>query len=127
MMKRFPVDPLMQPSNQGCSPLIDLYETEKYLVFEAELPGVDPEEVVLQVVEHFLIVEGKCPPSQREASGVTGTFLCMERQARTFRRILNIPIAVDITKGSATYRNGVVTIRFPKLKGKRITIPIEQK
>jgi len=53
--------------------------------------------------------------------------LCMERQARTFRRILNIPIAVDITKGSATYRNGVVTIRFPKLKGKRITIPIEQK
>jgi len=127
MMKRFPVDPLMQPASQCCSPLIDLYETESHLVFEAELPGVDPEEVVLQVVEHFLIVEGTCPPSRREMGGAAGTFLCMERQGRTFRRILNIPIAVDITKGSATYRNGVVTVRFPKLKGKRITIPIEQK
>lgn len=118
---------MLPTSEQGCSPLIDLYETEDHLVFEIELPGVELTDVLLQVVEHFLIVEGKCPPLLQGARGQVGRFLCMERQTRTFRRILNIPIAVDVTKGTAIYRNGVVTVRFPKLRGKWITIPIEQK
>lgn len=126
-MSRSQINPNLPTGEQGCSPLMDLYETEKHLVFEVELPGVDPADVLLQVVEHFLIVEGKCPPSHQEGHKAQGTFLCMERQSRTFRRILNIPIAVDVTKAAASYRNGVVTIRFPKLKGKWITIPIEQK
>lgn len=122
-MNRFLTNPNQPSADQGCSPLVDLYETAEELVFEIELPGVEPSDIGIQVVEHFLIMEGKCPV----VSGRKGTFLCMERQRKSFRRILNIPIAVDVTKGSATYRNGVITVRFPKLKGKWIAISIEQK
>jgi len=126
-MKHFRIDSFMRDSEHECFPRIDLYETENHLVFEIELPGIDLKDVSVQVVEQVLIVEGKYSPAQRQMHEGAGTFLCMERHPRTFRRILNIPIAVEITKGSAFYKNGVITIQFPKLKGKRITIPIELK
>ncbi|HSW63626.1 MAG TPA: Hsp20/alpha crystallin family protein [Dissulfurispiraceae bacterium] len=113
-------------NNPVSCPLADLYETETELVFKIELPGIEPECVSLQVIENFLIIENK-PQKNLSAPVHEGSrFLCMERQTRAFRRIMNIPIAVDSTKGTARYRNGVITVRFPKLKGKWITIPIEQ-
>lgn len=117
----------MGPYNNPVScPLADLYETETELVFEIEVPGIEPECVSLQVIENFLIIESKPQKNLSAPVYEGGRFLCMERQTRAFRRIMNIPIAVDSIQGTARYRNGVITVRFPKLKGKWITIPIEQ-
>ncbi|HMK43062.1 MAG TPA: Hsp20/alpha crystallin family protein [Dissulfurispiraceae bacterium] len=105
-------------------PVVDLFETADELVFEIELPGIDAGCVNLQVIEHYLVVECR-PHSPKTHEGIAGRYLCMERQFRSFRRILSIPIAVNIIEGTAHARNGVITVRFPKLKGKIITIPIE--
>ncbi len=105
-------------------PLIDLYETDESLVFEADLPGIDPEHVSVKVYEDLLIIEGMRAEPGSEAKL---KYLCMERDIKGFRRMLKIPVPVNISAGEAVYANGVMTIKFPKLKGKIVKIKVERK
>lgn len=107
-------------------PLIDLYETGDDLVFEVDLPGIEPENVSIKVYENLLIIEGVRDIDEKSTQGET-KYLCMERGAKDFRRVVKIPIGVNTVAGDAVYNNGVMTITFPKLKGKVITIQIERK
>jgi len=107
-------------------PLIDFYETDDFLVFEADVPGIEPSNVSIRVYEDLLVIQGVRTIEDDEAS-IRGTrFLCMERNLKSFRRMVRIPIPVNTTAGKAVYNNGVVTIRFPKLKGKLIRISVER-
>lgn len=104
-------------------PLVDLYETDGYLVFEADMPGVAPEDVSVGVYEDMLIVEGTMSDA---GDGARLKYLCMERELKAFRRVLRIPVPVNVMDGKASYSGGVMTVRFPKLKGKLIKITIER-
>lgn len=103
--------------------LMDYYETDDHLVFEIDLPGIDPEDVSVGVYEDLLIVEGF---RRNDFEGENLKFICMERSKNNFKRIVKIPIPVDVTSGEATYKNGVVTIKFPKLKGKLLRINLKR-
>jgi HSP20 family protein len=102
---------------------IDYYETENDLVFKIDLPGVNIENIALNVYEDLLIIEG-FKRDEEEMEDVK--YLCMERNKSNFRRVIKIPLPVDITSGDAIYENGVVTIRFPKLKGKLLKINLKR-
>lgn len=106
-------------------PLIDIYETSKDLVFEVDLPGVDISDISIKVYEDLLIIERE---KNINNLGVPddSKYLCMERCNKGFRRVLKIPIAVNTTSGEAFYNNGVLTIIFPKLKGRLININIKK-
>lgn len=107
-------------------PLIDIYETGDDLVFEVDLPGIDPTNLSVRVYEDLLIIEGiKTDTDEELPSG--GKYLCMERGIKEFRRVLKIPVHVNTVAGDAFYSNGVITVKFPKLKGKLIKIKIERK
>ena len=102
---------------------IDYYETENNLVFEIDLPGINTDNIALNVYEDLLIIEG-VRKDEEETEGVK--YLCMERNKNNFKRIIKIPIPVDTTSGEAIYEGGVVTIRFPKLKGKLLKINLKR-
>ncbi|HWR88836.1 MAG TPA: Hsp20/alpha crystallin family protein [Dissulfurispiraceae bacterium] len=109
---------------ETCSvPLMDVYETRGYLVYEIDLPGIDPADVTIHVLGDLLIIEGY--RGDDETTACSARYLCMERSRRHFRRVVRFPILVDAAAGQATYDQGVVTIRFPKLKDRMIRIPIE--
>lgn len=108
-------------------PLVDLYETEEELIFKIDLPGIDIENISLNVYEDLLIIEGVWFTQGKESSDARHTYLCIERNIKTARRVIRIPIPVNTVAGKAHYENGVVTIRFPKLKDKLIRIKIEQR
>ena len=105
----------------GYQPLVDLYETDDHLVFEIELPGVDPKEVLIKVYDDLVILEG-VKREWRDERRVR--YLCMERKFVSFRRILKIPVPVNSMAGEAAYREGVITLKFPRLKDKVIRIKI---
>jgi HSP20 family protein len=104
-------------------PQIDLYETADELVYEVDLPGIDLSNVSIKIYEDLLIIEGF---NINNESGAL-KYLCMERSLKNFRRVLKIPIHVNTVAGEALYANGVLTVRFPKLKGKLIKINISRK
>ncbi|NTU43129.1 MAG: Hsp20/alpha crystallin family protein [Nitrospirales bacterium] len=110
----------------SASPLIDLYETEDELVFEVDLPGVDPDDVSVGVYEDLLILEGIRRDERPAMQEGVLKYLCLERCSQGFRRVVRIPIPVNTLSAAASYARGVMTIRFPKLKGKLIRISVER-
>lgn len=108
-------------------PLIDIYETENALVFEVDLPGIDPTNLSVRVYEDLLIIEGMITNTDDELQSGGLKYLCMERGIKEFRRVIKIPVHVNTMAADAFYSKGVVTIKFPKLKGKLIKIKIEKK
>ncbi len=108
----------------GSLPLVDVYETDDSLVLEMDLPGVDPNDVLIKVYEDVIIVEGIKRERHREKRF---KYICMERSFESFRRMIKIPVPVDSAAGKASYRDGVVTLAFPKVKDRVIKIKIENK
>jgi HSP20 family protein len=112
-----------QRETEGSLPLLDLYETEGNLVVEVDLPGIDPEDVLIKVFEDIVIIEGVKKENRGEERF---KYLCMERSVESFRRIVKIPVPVRTNEGKASYNDGVVTLTFPKVKDRVIKIRIEK-
>ncbi len=108
----------------GSLPLMDVYETHDDLVLEMDLPGIEPEEVLIKVYEDVLIVEGIKRERQKEKKL---RYVCMERSFESFRRMIRIPVPVNVAAGKAWYNQGVITLTFPKLKERVIKIKVEDK
>ena len=98
-------------------PLLDLYETAEAVVVEADIPGIDPEDVEISVLNGILTIEGMKRDKVEEAARIN--YLCMERSFETFRRIIRISVPINPKKAVAVYQSGVLTVTFPKLKDKR--------
>ncbi len=105
-------------------PLIDLYESGDDLICEIDLPGIDPEGIMLKVVDDVLIIEGVKGDIEQKDKNLK--YLCMERHTDSFRRVVKMPLRVNIQEADASYSHGVVKIRFPKLKEKVVKIKIER-
>jgi HSP20 family protein len=107
--------------------LADLYETGDDLVFEMDLPGVDLAQVSVRVYEHLLIIDsGQRTGADVEMQPGQVRYLCVERSLKGFRRLVKLPVPVNTVAGKAWYHEGVLTVTFPRLKGKIISIAIEK-
>jgi HSP20 family protein len=104
-------------------PLLDMYETDNSLILEMDIPGIDPEDVLIKVYDDIIIIEG-IKREKHEKKGFK--YLCMERSFESFRRMFKIPVPVDSTAGKAVYNDGVIIVIFPKIKDKVVKIRIEK-
>lgn len=92
-------------------PSIDLRETEQGFIVEAELPGVNPDDVDVTVSEDVITLRGEVR-EQRE-SGETG-FRQIERRYGSFHRSISFPSPVEHERAVAEYRDGILRISVPK-------------
>jgi len=106
----------------GYQPFVDLYETDEDLVIEIELPGTNPEDALIKIYGDIVIIEGVKRETRAEK---TVNYICMEREFGGFRRILKLPTPVNTMAGKAVYHEGVVTLKFPKLRDRVFKIKIE--
>jgi HSP20 family protein len=96
------------------APRVDIVETEKELIVKADLPGIDPKEVEVTVMDELLVLRGE-KKAEKEEKGKD--FRRVERFAGAFYRELPLPSGVDAEKVSATFEKGVLTIAIPKKPG----------
>ena len=92
------------------APHVDVEETDKEFLIKADLPGVDPKDVDIQVVDNVLTVRGEKKEQKEEKKN----FHRVERFAGSFYRAISLPTGADAEKVAATSTNGVVTISIPK-------------
>jgi HSP20 family protein len=104
-------------------PLIDLYESGNELVFEIDLPGIEPDAVSIRAYGDMLIIEGIRNDTDSEDDL---HYICMERGIRGFRRGIKFPVPVNVSEAEACYSRGVISIRFPKVERKVVTITIKR-
>lgn len=93
------------------APAVDVLHNEKSYEITAEVPGMDPENLEVKVVNGRLIIQGEKKETKEEKHGDTEL---SERRYGSFERSFNIPEGVDIGKIEATLKAGILTILLPK-------------
>jgi HSP20 family protein len=94
-------------------PAADLYETEKELIVELDVPGYDEKELALEVSDHTLTVKGERLEEKEEKDK---TFYLHERLEKHFERSFTLPVDADIEKMKAKFETGVLKVHVPKLE-----------
>lgn len=109
----------------GWSPAVDIAEPESDIVLKADLPGVDPKDVDIQVQDGLLPLRGE---RKFEADTKEDNYRRLERVYGSFTRSFSLPPTVDADQISADYRNGVLQVTLPKraeAKPKQIKVAVK--
>lgn len=93
-------------------PAVELYETDGELVMRAEMPGIDPKSVEVNVLGKTLTVKAEVK-AEEEQKGQN--YHRCELRHGTFQRTLALPTPVEAGLAKATFRNGILEIRLPKV------------
>src|SRR5437773_11659207 len=104
------------------APLVDMSETKDDLLVMFELPGVREKEVSVSIMGDVLTVKG-----ERKLEREDEDYHRLERVYGKFERSIPLPSPVQVDKVTATYRDGVLEIRLPKVeavKPKEIKIDV---
>jgi HSP20 family protein len=104
------------------TPHMDVTETDKEIVVEAELPGIDEKDVSLALQDGVLTIRGEKDEEKEN-------YRMMERRYGSFQRSVQLPDTVDEDKVEATFNNGVLKVSLPKRLeaiGKQRKIPIKK-
>ncbi len=96
-------------------PKTDILEDDKEYVIITEIPGVDKKDIKVNVDGNVLKISAE---SKKEDYQKDKNLLRKERSLTKYYRTFVLPDYVDPKKAKATYKNGVLTIRFPKVKEK---------
>ena len=101
---------------------VDLSETDDEIVVRAEVPGIDPKELDVQLVGDVLTFSGE-KTETFEDGGKQGegreTPHYTERRFGSFRRSIQLPSNVEPETVKAEHRNGLVTIRLKKAESSK--------
>ena len=109
-------------------PRMDIYETKDKVVVEAELPGVDPKNIDIEIKDNMLKLEARAKEVKEEKGK---GYYKRETGARYFKRIVPLPGEVEEAKAEAEYENGILRIEIPKKapkkeKEKKIKIKVKK-
>ena len=106
------------------TPPIDIFETADGLVLQADLPGVSPESLELQIQDNKLSLYGKVS----SAVPAEARLIHQEYQVGHFLRSFILSDEVDHERISAKLSQGVLEVilpRLPKPEPRRIQIQVE--
>ena len=107
------------------SPRIDVSETDKAIKISAELPGMDEDNVSVELDDDSLTIRGE-RKEEKEDKGEN--WFHREQSYGSFTRVVSLPARVDGDKAKAKFKKGVLTVTVPKHpedQVKRRTITIE--
>ena len=89
---------------------VDVYTTNHDVVVQAILPGVKPEEVDITVEGSNLSISGDTSSMIPAREGL----LLQEIRRGRFIRTLTLPAGLEADKATATFEDGILTLRIPK-------------
>ena len=105
------------------APSMDISETKDSLVAKVEAPGMDEKDIQISLQENLLTIKGE---KRHEKEEEDERYHRVERSYGTFTRTVRLPIGVDGSKVTATFKNGLLTVTMPKTAAaKGTTIPIK--
>lgn len=98
-------------SSYGWRPSVDIYEDAAGIVIKADLPGVEREEVSVEVKDNLLTLKGK---RKQDADSADECYFCQERNFGQFQRTFTLQYNIDPEKIKASFKNGVLKVSVPE-------------
>jgi HSP20 family protein len=103
-------DDWLDGHERAWTPAVDVMREDDHLVLRADLPGIKPEEVRIEVEDDILRVSGEHRESKEEKDR---HYVRRERRYGSFSRSLTLPVGVDAKKIKAKTHDGVVEVTIP--------------
>jgi HSP20 family protein len=97
-------------------PPVDIFETEDFLVFKAELPGVTKEDITVEVKDNTLTLKGE---KKFEKEAKEESYHRVERAYGAFQRAFTLPGMMEQDKVKAKFKDGILEIVLPKAEKAR--------
>ena len=102
----------------GWTPPVDLYETADNFILTADLPGLSRDQIDINVDDNRVVIRG-------ERVGGPGDMPCeqfhrVERGHGRFSRAFALPEAIDVEHVAADLKDGILTVKIPKSKGRGV-------
>jgi HSP20 family protein len=115
----------MSPRAGGFSPAVDVYyvDSPPRAVVEAELAGVDPDAVSLEIRGRELVIAGRRRLQQAEGR----LYQQVEVEHGPFRRVIPLGAEVRAEDARAVYEDGILRVELPLAQPESRTrsVPIE--
>jgi HSP20 family protein len=92
-------------------PTLDIGASDKEYTISVELPGVDENEIQVELVNDTLKIKGE---KKQEKEEKERNYYRMERSYGSFQRTLSLPEDADQDDIKAVYKNGVMSITIPR-------------
>lgn len=109
------------------SPAVDVFYVNDppRAVVQAELPGIDPDEVTVEVRGRELLLAGIRRPPRAEGR----LYQQVEMGRGAFRRVISLGAEVVADQASANYRDGVLEITLPLVppERRRRSVPVTER
>jgi HSP20 family protein len=105
-------------------PSLDVIETKDAIELKAELAGLNPDDIHLEVEESVLTLRGE---RRFEEKVEEDKYYRIERRYGSFSRSIGLPQNVNTEAIQANYENGVLHVTIPKVeeaKPKKITVGV---
>jgi HSP20 family protein len=106
-------DLYLVPFKNGSDLAVDLYEDNGNVIIEMNLPGILAKDVSITTENHYVRISGQ---RQEEEEKKGKNFYKKEIHRGSFERVIELPCAVDESKASAEFKNGILKVTLPKKK-----------
>lgn len=106
-------------------PIVDVFEEKDDIVVKAELPGIEKDNIEVNLTDHTLTIKGE---KKKEEEIKEENYYRAERSYGSFLRTLELPRDVRADQVKASFKNGILEVRIPKTeeaKAKEIKVKVE--
>ncbi len=97
------------------APVVDIFEEKGEVVVKAELPGMKKDDISVKVVGNEIIINGE---KKTEEKVERKDYLRVERSHGSFNRTLGLPEGCDTEHAKASFKDGVLEVRFRRTGAK---------
>lgn len=91
---------------------IDVFQTEDDVVIQSTIAGVNDKDLDISVTNDMVTIKGTRMPEQKVGSS---NYYYQELYWGAFSRSIILPVDIDADNAKASMKNGILTIRLPKL------------
>jgi HSP20 family protein len=102
---------------------LDMYQTPTEIIIHSMVAGVRPDDLEINITREMVTIKGK---REKHSTIQEGDFFCKELYWGSFARTILLPQEVDAEKADAVIKNGLLTIKLPKInKEKSSTVKVK--
>lgn len=92
---------------------LDVFQTADEIVIVAPIAGVKPHDLAITVTDEVLTIKGQ---RNMQFKASDGDYFTQECFWGSFSRAIILPESVDTARVSASFKNGILTVRVPKVE-----------
>lgn len=90
---------------------VDLYQTDKEIIIQSAIAGVEPEDLDITIEDDLVIIKGK---REKKITQEKKDYFYQECHWGQFYREIILPVEADSSRATASMEQGVLTIKIPK-------------